>query len=525
MHRVFLRDGLKQSFCGWTTQSLSTPRSYRTRPSTERGHDREAQTNHKSIASHATSEATEAADHRTPPLDGTPRAPSNGIHAPPGADGASGEPAHASRILPPSTQFEGSEPSLKGVSNQHARKGAKYRRHIPRLKRFPPLLEEIKKHGLKDNAGRPTNSLDRSVVSTPTLQEELRWLAQTSPHPKAIRNTLEVLIRDRKEKPDSEYYRVLILGNCFPELGSVDNVKTILQQMEREDTYLRTAILQRLAQQWVSKDKPEFQELNVVALVREGQLELATIELQKMQQKGVLISNWVWVIYIHAVCDSHDFNTLLQLLYKLYDSDFPFPRPTLLHILIKAGKPGDLALTKWIWYTYVENMHIIPDEAICMDVLRLATMKSDIELAESVAVVLESVAGNTSTTPPSLDDLPPLTRHEIYGLAFDSPILPGHPRPANPKDEPDMASSDARAIAFSTPPVLPSPRSPPPLRNIPEEAVELLREVRADPRISPDRRRKNPAVLYKLFREESGLRGARFDPLLALKQGWDWRKK
>ncbi|KIV83864.1 hypothetical protein PV11_05853 [Exophiala sideris] len=545
MHRVFLRDGLKQSFCGWTTQSLSTTRSYRTRPPPERGHDREAQSNHKPISSHAASEAPEGAVHRTPPLDGTQRAPRNGIHVPSSADNASAEPGHASRIVPPSTQRVGSEPSLKGIGNQHARKGAKYRRHIPRPKRFPPLLEEIKKHGLKENAGRPTNSLDRSVVSTPTLQEELRWLAQTSPHPKAIRNTLEVLIRDRKEKPDSEYYRVLILGNCFPELGSVDNVNTILQQMEREgipidtgvchavlevltvhpDTYLRTAILQRLAQQWVSKDEPELQELNVVALVREGQLELATIELDKMQQKGVLISNWVWVIYIHAVCDSHDFNTLLQLLYKLYDSDFPYPRPTLLHILIKAGKHGDLALTKWIWYTYVENMHIIPDEETCMDALRLAVTNSDIDLAESVAVVLESVAGNTSTTPPSLDDGPPLTRHEIYGLTFDSPTLPGHPRPANPKDEPDMSSSDARAIVFSTPPSLPNPRSPAPARELPAEAVDLLRKVRADPRASPDRRRKNTAVLYKLFREESGLLGARFDPLLALKQGWDWRKK
>lgn len=260
-------------------------------------------------------------------------------------------------------------------------------------------------------------------------------------------------------------------------------------------------------------------------MIREGQLELATTELENMQQKGILISNWVWIIYIHAVCDKNDFDVLLQLQYKLYDSDFPFPRPTLLHILIQASKHGHLALTKWIWYTYVENMHIIPDEAISMDVLRLAVTESDIDLAESVAVVLESVAGNTTTTPPSLEDGPPLTRNEIYGLTFDSPILPGHPRPANSTDDDlDMSSSDVRAIAFSTPPYLPS-RAPPPARKLPEQAVELLRRVRADPKISPDRRRKHPAVHYRLFREENGLRGARFDPILALQQGWDWRKK
>jgi hypothetical protein len=84
-----------------------------------------------------------------------------------------------------------------------------------------------------------------------------------------------------------------------------------------------------------------------------------------------------------------------------------------------------------------------------------------------------------------------------------------------------------------------------PLRELSDQALDLLREVRqrttadadADgtvpvslpPRSGPERRqrqrRKNPAVLYKFFREESGLRGARFDPMLALKEGWDWRKK
>ncbi|KAI1613137.1 hypothetical protein EDD37DRAFT_334205 [Exophiala viscosa] len=547
MHRVFTRNGLKQSVCGWTTQSPSTPRFYRTRPSTERGLDRGDHPNDNGIGDHAASQAADAVNHTNSRSVETSLASSDKEHGESCANETSVDPVQTSfQTSTNAPQTVSLEASLQETTEKpHARKPAKYKRHIPRPKRFPPLLEEIKKHGLQENASRPTNSLDRSVVSTPTLQEELRWLAQMSPHPKAIRNTLEILIRDRNEKPDSEYYRVLILGNCFPELGSVENVKTILHEMERKgipidtgvchallevltvhpDTYLRTAILQRLAQQWVSRDIPEFQEVNIVSMVREGQLELATVELENMQQKGVLVSNWVWIIYIHAVCDSHDFNTLLQILYKLYDSDVPFPRPTLLHVLIQASQHGDTALAKWIWFTYVENMHIIPDEAICMDVLRFAVTQSDIDLAESVAIVLESVAGNTITTPPSLDDGPPLTRHEIYGLTFDSPILPGHPSPADPKDDPDMSSSDARAIAFSTPPSLPGPTSPPPPRKLPTEAVELLRKVRADPRISPDRRRKNPAVMYKLFREEGGLRGARFDPLLALKQGWDWRKK
>lgn len=236
MHRVFIRDGLKQSLLSWSTQSVLSPRFYRTRTSIARGRDHGDQSHDKAVAGHAASEATEPVTHGRPVPEHQSLAPGDGQHEASNASQASGYAAHGSpQFSTPSTQSESHEPSPKEtIDKSHGRKGPKYRRHIPRPKRFPPLLAEIKKHGLKENASRPTNSLDRSVVSTPTLKEELRWVAQTNPHPKSIRNTLELLIRDRKEKPDSEYYRVLILGNCFPELGSVDNVKTILQEMERE---------------------------------------------------------------------------------------------------------------------------------------------------------------------------------------------------------------------------------------------------------------------------------------------------
>jgi hypothetical protein len=370
---------------------------------------------------------------------------------------------------------------------------------------------------------------------------------------------------------------------------------------------------------------PLYVQLNIVAMIREGQLELATVELENLQQKGTAIETWVWTIYIHAICDDrHDFEGLLQLFYKLHDSNFPFPRHTLLHVLLIASRKGNgdneegaVALTKWIWYTYVENMHIIPDKGICINVLHIAARNKDIDLAESVAVVLEyAVAGKATSTPPSL--VAPRTKKDRYRLTLDSPELLGFEEfesqsessiyeksssssssaSADPDPGPQAATStsvlqqqqqqqattsartpgskaqsrqhvngdhnkdqdqdqdedavnEARAAAFSTPPTyLPSPSSHPlPPRELSSQALDLLREVRqqtqtqttadtdADgtvpvslpPQSGPERRqrqrRKNPAVLYKFFREESGLRGARFDPMLALKEGWDWRKK
>ncbi|EXJ81705.1 hypothetical protein A1O1_07770 [Capronia coronata CBS 617.96] len=482
-------------------------------------------------------------------------------------------PVRESAVQPPkkeeTTQEEGDKPERK------------YLRRIPLPKRFPPLLREIQSVGHDheiSKTDRPRKSLDRSVVSTEILEAELRWVSRNHPHPKAVRNILEILIRDRKVKPSAAHYEALILANCFPELGTVENVKMILEEMEREgiliepsiyyavltvltvhpDTYLRTTIIQKLRQQWVSI--PEFYaQLNAVAMIREGQLELATVELDNFQQKRIPIASWIWVIYVHAVCDRRDFEALLQILYKLPDEGFLFPRPTLLHLLVTASEHDSLDVTKYLWHSYVESMHIVPNEDLCMTVLRLAAKHQDLKLAESIAVVLESVAGDRLTMPPSLVDRPPPTKHETMSLTFDSPDLPDFEcdslsqyrtgsndagfetvtgatglwgrMASSATSGPDSMSESERelqseplAMAFSTPLPLPHPAIRLRSRNLPEEAVQIIRDLG----INTDRRgrnRRHRGILYPLFRKESGLRGARSDPRQALMQGWDWRKK
>jgi hypothetical protein len=304
---------------------------------------------------------------------------------------------------------------------------------------------------------------------------------------------------------------------------------------------------------------PLYTHLHILGMIREDQLELATVELDGLRARRIPTPAWLWVIYLHAVCERRDFEALLRLLYKLEDAGFPFPRPTLLHLLVTAGdENGDLEVCKWVWGGFVESMHVIPDEAICINVLRLAAKAQDVELAESVCVVLESVAGNTTTTPPSLGDQPPPTRGEMFGVTFDSPELPGttvvtdneqttadeilvDEVPPPPGSDPTESAGSGRqplappeslAIVLSTPPPLPPPSSTPiPPRKLPEEAVELLRQIRSDtdsdhPRKRGDKR-KDPrrGHLYPMFREEGGLGPARFDPRLALMEEWDWRKK
>ncbi|KIX96277.1 uncharacterized protein Z520_08055 [Fonsecaea multimorphosa CBS 102226] len=500
-----------------------------------------------------------------------------------------------------------------------------YMRRLRKPKRFRELLLEARRSGADSttsvdlNSGKPKKTVIRSGLTTAVLEAELRWIARNTPHPRAVRNILRVLLEERKIKPTLDHYEALILGQCFPEYGSIENVKLVLQEMEREsvplevpillaaltvlavhpDTYLRASLVSRLAKQQLPIPDTHA-HLNILSLIREGELELATVELEKLTQKSSFVGGgrdstsvpkWLWTIYIHAICDlRHDFDALLQLLYRLSDSGFLFPRPTLLHLLLKASEHGDPHITKFIWYGYVTGMHIIPNEDMCMSVLRLAAREKDVKLAESVAVVLESVAGNKSTDPPSLVDQRPMSRQEVANLTFDSPELLGHEPEAEhhrqystcvgkdsdsdgdgdsdiqvsmsiadptsgfsePAQPPLRQTHTDLAIAFSTPPALPKPSDLPPRpRPLPAEALSLLAELGItgfEPTTDADtsskrfrfrsgklvesggrtgRRRRRPVsgILYPLFREEAGLSGARFDPRLALMQGWDWRKK
>lgn len=435
---------------------------------------------------------------------------------------------------------------------RHGRRGALSGRqlmrriHIP--KRYRSLLREMMRSGAQSakyidpSRGDWRKLMTRSALNTEVLEAELRWVGKNTAAPRAVYNILRILIEERNIKPTSSHYESFILGQSHPEFGSIENVKLILEQMEHEgipleasvltavltvlsvhpDEALRSSILFRLAQQqFILSD--DHVHLNILCLIREGQLELATVEFEKLFQRshrGTAVPDWLWTIYIHAICDvRNDFDALLQLLYKLSDSCFFFPRPTLLHLLLKASKAEDLHVTKFIWHGFVESMHIIPDEDLCLSVLRIAAKKKDLKLAESVAVVLESVSGNKTTDPPSIRarssndhvriseedesefvsdslDQPPLRDasestmakpsevEDINNNATNEKELNNHKHslPAMFFDDPDSRFT-IHSVSPDVDPELPLPTSPnlsalpPPPRTLPPEALTLLHDL------------------------------------------------
>jgi hypothetical protein len=51
-----------------------------------------------------------------------------------------------------------------------------------------------------------------------------------------------VLTVHRSVKPTVSHYEALILSNCDAELGSINTIKAVLQEMEREQLAIGTSI-------------------------------------------------------------------------------------------------------------------------------------------------------------------------------------------------------------------------------------------------------------------------------------------
>jgi hypothetical protein len=353
---------------------------------------------------------------------------------------------------------------------------ARMRRRLVQPKRFKALVKEARVSGMQSpyiadtRTGNPHRLMTRTAISTKVLEDEVIWMARNTPIPRKIATVLTQLIEERKVRPRPDHYESVILAQCHSEFGSIENVKAVLEQMQTNgftieaniwlavltvlsvhpDTFFRAKALQVLEG---SEDisSINYRHLNILSLIREGQLELATMEIERHQTPDFKypIPNWLWTVYLHALCDLRgDFDAVLQLLYKLHDSNFLFPRPTLLHLLTRGSDAGNVHVTKFIWRNFVEDMHIIPNEAISLAVLRIAVRERDKKLAESVAVVLESVAGNKHTEPPSHEDDPEDANARLpFDLVADTPEVI------------EAEKAQLKILAKMPPPVLASKRT------------------------------------------------------------------
>lgn len=125
-------------------------------------------------------------------------------------------------------------------------------------------------------------------------------------------------------------------------------------------------------------------------LIREGQLELAQLEMDKMQSDGVMVQKWLYILLIHALCNVKDLDAVLKLSYQLHDARVELPSTTWSQVLEIASDQHHLELIVWIWQGLVEVMSILPSKNVCKNVLNIAAERNLSWLAESAMDIMDT---------------------------------------------------------------------------------------------------------------------------------------
>lgn len=285
------------------------------------------------------------------------------------------------------------------------------------------------------------------------------------------------------------------------------------------DGFLREEAFSALQQQAV--DIPtNLGQLAAVALIREQQLELAWLEIQNLTVRGMQVETWVWVLLIHALCEGNDLDAVLQIFYILRDSSQHIPRPTLRAVLHRAAVARHLDLTRLIWHTYVEPMHIQPDLEVCTEAMSTADLHNDLNLGESAFLIVKCTA----------EMLMHPTRISEASDA-DSGVDPSTTSRPGSGDGDDSNASRPAKVGQS---VSPSPEARPPLNTVPDHdaaqqalatAETTLGRIRSRHGITTlsheQEIRNRRGNLYAMFRLPEH-KHAMFDPIVGQTNPWAW---
>jgi hypothetical protein len=126
-------------------------------------------------------------------------------------------------------------------------------------------------------------------------------------------------------------------------------------------------------------------------MMREGQLELARMEIERLEDTGSPVPLWLYTSMSHHLVQANDYEALSALLHRLHDKRIDPPRKTFSYLLDMAAQAGNLAVTQWIWAHHVDPMFITPSKECCIRMIELATEEGQLSLASRALLVLSTV--------------------------------------------------------------------------------------------------------------------------------------
>jgi len=243
--------------------------------------------------------------------------------------------------------------------------------------------------------------------STPLLYELLRTSARNS-KTQEVEVLVDRLVRVRHQPPDSRIYSALILANAHHSDGSVLRVNALLQEMERGDIHmdigichdvlrvlsvhpdyiLRESILHFMQQRWYNLSASGRHDLTA-ALFKEGQLELALTELERLRREGLSVPAWLFDMAIYTLLEFEEIEEALHLVHtRVKEGEMDISNSVWYHLLDIGSHTRHHAATAYVWKAQVIPGYINPASGICSNVLATACANGDTDLATDAFRVL-----------------------------------------------------------------------------------------------------------------------------------------
>ncbi|KAI7554655.1 hypothetical protein KC319_g12759, partial [Hortaea werneckii] len=233
-------------------------------------------------------------------------------------------------------------------------------------------------------------------ASTPRLYTKLKALAYSG-HVVECRKLVEWLVRERREKPNSQLYSALILSNVSEDDGAAWRVMDYLEEMRQADIQidpgichsalkvlsvhpdhlLRADILEFMRARWFQLSEDGAHDV-VAGLLRSGLFEQALERIEGMRQNSVPVHGWLLDMAVYMLCNIGEVDEAYQIMRVRHDSGEANLSRTLWHTLLDTGSSyRHHASTSLVWSTQVGPGYINPSSGICLNVLTTASKAGD----------------------------------------------------------------------------------------------------------------------------------------------------
>ena len=175
-------------------------------------------------------------------------------------------------------------------------------------------------------------------VSNAELYARLKDLCTGPNNYFKIARLVSYLIADRGEQPSLEHYDALIRANSDAEQGSVEVVRRLLHEMQKEgvqptstlyhgilqvlvnhpDYLFRTDVMRQMKENWFGLSPEGFHCL-VLAHLRDRELELAMDRLEQMVQDGLHVQPWLYDIFMYQLAELDELDEAFTMLANRYE--------------------------------------------------------------------------------------------------------------------------------------------------------------------------------------------------------------